>query len=434
MMELGKPAFRKVGPDYVAEDSGVLLRAYQLYTHNEGVNAALRVEMLETKERIYLGRVQLMGANSKKGVIRTCQERVETDPAGQIDWVRIIEQFCERVLNAEERGEEIVDLSLAEPVPDEPWLIQPVMRQESALIFGMGGTGKSLIALAFASLMGSGGSLGNIHTKEGNALYLDYESDQRAMERRAIGLAHGWGITRPRIFYQEAKAPLVSIADQVARDITEKDIRLLIIDHAAYACGGDPNKADAASAFFRALRQTGAPASLTIAHRNKADETMPFGSVFWHNGPRSVWRTKVVSQPGESTVRVGLFQTKANDGTKQRPIGFTIKFESDTIRMSAEDIHVVDEFRSELSIADQVVAALRDTDGRIAKGELADSLVKPDGNPVSQASVQRALRRMVQGGTVQVSGDHVELVPQGTPPVRIYEGTETPFDKRFAGR
>ena len=77
--------------------------------------------------------------------------------------------------------------------------------------------------------------------------------------------------------------------EHVNRLVRDEQIKLVIVDSAAMATG-EPESADATAQYFRALAGLDTT-SLTIAHIAKADnQRAPFGSIFWRNSPRSIYR------------------------------------------------------------------------------------------------------------------------------------------------
>ena len=77
---------------------------------------------------------------------------------------------CLRVIGAERMGQPAVLLrDVPKPSPDQTWLVHglPILREQPMILFGDGGSGKSLLALAVA---------GELSQRGVSALYADWET------------------------------------------------------------------------------------------------------------------------------------------------------------------------------------------------------------------------------------------------------------------
>ncbi|MEK7750955.1 MAG: DnaB-like helicase N-terminal domain-containing protein [Acidobacteriota bacterium] len=242
--------------------------------------------------------------------------------ASAIDWTGLLEQFCQRVLQADRAGQPAVDLrELPDPGPDDSIKIEGFIfpRRQPAIIFGDGGTAKSYTALYLAGRLAEQGMTVGL---------FDWElagDDHRQRLRRLFGLI--W----PRIVYARCERPLVFEADRLRRIVRESAIDYAVYDSVAFACDGPPEAAEVAARYFQAVRQIGV-GSLHVAHVSKADgaDQKPFGSAFWHNGARSTWFVKLAEASMDTEViQVGFFNRKANLGRLSSPVAFTITFTED---------------------------------------------------------------------------------------------------------
>lgn len=116
--------------------------------------------------------------------------------------------------------------------------------------------------------------------------------------------------------------------NRVRHVIKDMGVEFLIVDSVAAACGGEPEAAESANRFFLALRSLGL-GSLLIAHTTKSGtEDAPFGSVFWRNNARSVWLVKKEQEIDQSTLKIALFNKKANSDRLQAPVAFGVGYGS----------------------------------------------------------------------------------------------------------
>jgi hypothetical protein len=165
----------------------------------------------------------------------------------------------------------------------------------------------------------------------------------------------------PKILYARCERPLVHETDRLRRIVRENKIEYLFYDSVAFACDGPPESAEVAGRYFRAVRQIGA-GSLHVAHISKGENSdqKPFGSAFWHNGARSTWFAKLVSDdPENETLNIGLFNRKVNLGRLQAPIGFDVSFADDRTTFCRSQVADSPELAANLSVRQQMAALLR---------------------------------------------------------------------------
>jgi len=344
------------GPDYLAEDdAGILFVFSRIKEHHDDIGGMLRITLVNLpgykNGDIYDSHIVLTGSRSKSDAANACVKRV---PAIE-DWHGLIEQACQGVRRLLEEGTPIVDLATVEVPPDANYILRPLLRAgEHTLVFGDGGSGKSTLALAWATQV------------EGPVLYLDYEDDETNLARRLQTLAAGANTTVQHVLYKRGEAALPTLADALSRQIARGGIRGLIVDSAGLACGAEPETADSANAYFRALRGLHVEWSLTIAHQPKAKEKspMPFGSVYWWNNPRSIWQTRRSQEENSDVIHVGVWHRKSNNGKLQTPIGYQITFGAGVTALRDEPVRAVIDFRDYVSQKDRIIAALEDAQGQ----------------------------------------------------------------------
>ena len=163
------------------------------------------------------------------------------------DWDRIIEYVCVTVLTGYREGEPTINLAKAEMPVDRGLLVTPLLPYgEASLIYGEGGSGKSIISLWIANIVYQGVQTDWISAIKKNVLYIDYETNVREYLVRNNKLANGMGLDEPSgIFYRRTNEPMTTIAEIIRQEIDEKEVGFVIVDSAAMACGGEPESSRA---------------------------------------------------------------------------------------------------------------------------------------------------------------------------------------------
>ena len=205
----------------------------------------------------------------------------------------------------------------------QDWVVHglPLARDLPTIIYGPGGSGKSLLALSICQQLAERGI---------KCLYIDWEFSG-AEHRKRLGQLAGDDIPTDLLHYVRCASPLVVEVSRLASYVTRHDVRFCVFDSVAYAAGGRPEEAEHATAYMRAVSQIGV-GSLHLAHAVKSEEHQessgPFGSVFWANSARSLWMIKRAPGDGadDHTVEVALTHKKSNTGRLLAPLGLRLTF------------------------------------------------------------------------------------------------------------
>ncbi len=338
-------------------------------------------------------RCDLPGARGIDGVLSIADFKVSNGPAridrakllaarantrNEIDWVAILEEFCQRVTAAEREGAPAVDLrTVPLPGPDDTIEVAGLhlLRRHPAVLFGDGGAAKSYLALYLAGLL----------AERGLAVALfDWELAGED-HRYRLGCLFPDGM--PQVFYLRCDKPLVHEVDRLRRNVRDNDIQFAVFDSVGYAADGAPESAEAAGKYFRAVRQIGV-GSLHIAHVNKSEngDQKPFGSVFWHNSARSTWYVQRADESADgSVVRLGLFHRKANLGRLRPPLGYTVTFGEELTTFKRSDVADNPDLAGQLSVRQRMSYLL-------SKGPMTpEAIAEEIGAKVD--TVERTLRR-----------------------------------------
>jgi hypothetical protein len=315
----------------------------------------------------------------------------ERSRARQLDWFGMVEELCQRVLAAERRGHPAVVLSqVPAPAPDDTVSVEgfTIPRAHATILFGDGGTAKSLLSLY------AGGKL-EAHG-ERVALF-DWELDA-ATHRGRLERLFG-PLCMPSIRYVRCERPLVHEIDRIRRVIQDEEITFGVFDSVGFACDGPPEAAESALNYFRAWRQLRI-GGLHIAHISKAEngDQRPFGSAFWHNSARATWYVKqATNEPGSLTI--GLINRKANLGPLQPALAYTFSFDAQRTTLTRVNASTVDELVDSVPLWQRIKQTLKTGPQTLAA--IADELdAKVD-------TVEKAVKRKSQVFTKVSSEDGI---------------------------
>jgi hypothetical protein len=165
---------------------------------------------------------------------------------------------------------------------------------------------------------------------------------------------------------------LNDIKNTLAKEIKKKNIKLLIVDSAALAAGGEPESAAVANQLINALNSLKTSIFL-IAHKTKSDtkdaNKYPFGSVFFYNGPRNIWLVRSDSDYNEDLLHIGLIHRKNNSGKYSPPKAIKISFENNRISINEESNQ---RWGEELGVKERIIDSLTESSKTLA--ELVEDL------------------------------------------------------------
>jgi len=381
------------GHDFLTVGDG----AYQLEVPDLGI--VLNVDRLRRRSDELIGeltvRCDLPGAQrvSDEGVtvaadlnlssVRARQDRASllakrAQTGDAFDWFGTVEYFCQRVIAAERVGQPAVLLSdLAPPTADDTVLIEgrPMLLKHPMMDFGDGGSLKSYFALWHAGLLAQRG------VRVG---YFDWEFDGAEHRARLHGL---FGDVMPPIYYVRCEHAITHEADRLRRIVLAHSLEYGVVDSVAVACGGRPEDAEVAGAFFRVLRQLRI-GTLLIAHINRSEtgDQKPFGSTFWSNYSRATWFIKRSDADADDrVVTVAMTNRKANTGPLRPALGFRVEFGGDRVTIQRTDLAQHDDFAGQLPLWQRIVGTLRA--GPMTYAGLAEEL------GAKVASIERAVQR-----------------------------------------
>lgn len=353
--------FEKSGDSYrlVVRELGISIEVDYLRRESSQLKGELLVRCNLPGARTFDGVLShgdfnLSSSRVREGQAKYLATRARTKPA-EVDWIGLLEEFCQRVLESDKDGDDLGPLAeLERPGPDEALHVigLRLLARHPVIFFGDGGTAKSYIGLYIAGLLAERGR---------RVALFDWElagEDHRDRLERLFG-----GDGMPEILYGRCTRPLVHEAVRLRRAIRKHKIDYAIFDSISFACNGPPEAAEVANGYFQALRSMGKIGSLHIAHVAKALEgadKRPFGSTFWHNGARATWNVKIAeSMPGLNTTTIALHNRKANLGPLRPSLAFRFTFTEDSTKVNRIDIADEPDLTVDLSIRQRMALAVR---------------------------------------------------------------------------
>ena len=302
------------------EDGVVALLATQLHRGPRDLDAKLRVEVERPGCKPYSGRINLLSATAQ-GSLRLTLSRMYPDV--KCNWTEVVNEACSAIDEAFANVDVSVDVfDIPDAEDGEQFYFGDLLPiGQPTIFFGDGGSLKTYVTEYFGALLTVGlpfpGSEWGGAPEPGRAMYCDWENATPAGFRRRLKRLYA-GIQIQDIYpdmftyWPGRGVPLVHQVDALRKKIREDNIRYLIIDSAAAACGGKPEDSDLTVAFFNALAYLETTTAV-IAHVNsQQDKTKPFGSIFWKNLARRVWYVQASGRGDDR--EIGLFCRKVNDG------------------------------------------------------------------------------------------------------------------------
>lgn len=292
---------------------------------------------------ILLDRVNLMKSREMYDVARRIDQKLPAPHSAQKqDWQSHLEAVG--VMVHAEMSKPIRHTDLRErPLPDKQRFLVPglLAMGKTNVIFGPGGTGKSVLATRIAVSVVSGADLFGIPVSNtGPVLYLDWEDDEDTMTRRLDEVCKGMGLKRVPFSYKRltGRGAYERHHADVKFYLEQHPTALVVMDSTAMAMhgGSGGDGADGAIKFFQLLDQLQAT-RLLIDHVSsddlKSDEKKPtrkpYGSVFKTNAARNLWHVAPWKQ--DTLTGLTLSHVKTNVSSRQEDIEVKVEWGSDYI-------------------------------------------------------------------------------------------------------
>lgn len=417
---------QKAGAEYTFSwpEEGLALRVFGVRETRDGdIHAQVEpFEVVGDQLRALAGPTKgnLSGARGKTELANLLSRRRKLEDPEQ--WSDIVEQVASHVFRDHRAGTPLVELSTIEAEDALPYLVRPYLPlNELTVLYGDGAAGKSVLAAALALSVRTGSRLPHCSqaSQNGPILYLDWETHGSAQSRRFRRVAEGLSVRWDNgLFYRHCERPILDDAEALAGEVARREIKLVVVDSLAWACGGDPSDPQVAIASLAAIRRLGCTA-LVIAHspkgeREQAGRRSIFGSAFFEFGPRSAWEVRATRDG--NTLRQALYHRKANDDELLTyPLGQTLTFTSDpnAITLTAVKLEAGDELAAGASHIVRLRQALIDANRPLTVAELAEELELKDNAVRAMLSRGQSFVKIDDGKTNRWA---VKTVEEPTPP------------------
>ena len=328
---------------------------------------------IKSRRPAELGHVHQARLNLTSSTTRSTMAKYLTTKIPTVEWDKILEYTCIRVLEKHREGTPIVHLADYQ-VPEglRHRLFPYLQEKQASLLFGEGDTGKSWLALMMGVTVAIGTPQLGLQPEPGAVLFLDYETDEDTVWERVNMVSAGFGEPIPEgFYYRQMHQTIAADFQQVNQLVMDHNISLVIVDSAAPAVG-EPEASQATNEYFRALRSLRC-SSLTVAHVSKGGkETEPFGSIFWRNLPRANYRVDASHEPGAQSFAMQIKHTKSNNGKRLQDRAYELTFEDDLVRFKFADIAAVPEFAEGMTLGQRISAVLKN--GALSVKDIAEML------------------------------------------------------------
>lgn len=352
--------------------------------HELSAELLVRVDFMGTDAIDGILSVARFNVSSARARTERAQQLARQSRATEIPWEALIEELCQRTLAAERTGEPAVALRDVRPSNADETACLDVFgfslpRRHSTVLFGDGGSTKSLLSLYLAGRLAQQGH---------RVLLADWEMDSVDHRDRYATL---FGDDLPAtVFYTRCSRPLIHECDRLTRIVRSQTIDFGVFDSVGYACHEAPETAAAALAYFQSRRQIGI-GGIDIAHiaRHDQGDQRPFGSAFWHNSARATYFLRAAEDATPKTV--GVFCRKHSIArTLPRPFAYEVQAEGDRTTFARVDVTQVDDLAHRVPIMQRIRAMLRA--GARTRDQIAEALgEQPD-------TIRRTLHRAIAHG------------------------------------
>ena len=390
------PAVSVLGDSYVvcwaggtAEASEIVMEFSRITEHRDSLSAELSVT--NAFRCLHWSRINMASASGRTAVIKALEESPHALP-----WRQMLDAACQRVAWTLRQGSPAVPLVPTRPSPDRYLVPLYIPLKETTVLFGAGGSAKSLLCLALGVAgilqqpLSSVWAVGKIE----RVLYCDWETEADTHHGRLYGLTvHREQVPEGRILHRRMRRPLTDSIVDLRNEVARCGIDLVVVDSLALAAGPEPEGTDASVRTLEALG-TLPVTKIVVAHIPKVsvDQKRPeaFGSIFIRNIPRSqifIQREETLGE--QDQINVSLIHRKNNNGPEAPPSALTFTFDD-----TDDSIYIK---RSEPSL--EGASAARQILGELEHGSrTATDIAEATGLTV--ANVKKTAQRLEKSGQV----------------------------------
>lgn len=371
------------------EDDRIQAQVNGIERGGRALNCILSIRDYSVKPTKWISapvRINLLSDSAKSGFKRSLNER------RGLDWATRIDQIVVAVHKAADEMRSVGILRPRLSAAERNWLLSPICeRNQHSMLVAAGGTGKSLLAIAlFASAVTGKEIVPGIKPEpfDGNALYLDWETDQETHELRLTQICDGLGIPFPedRIHYIRMAVPLSEDVEFLHQYIIKNRIKFGVGDSVGMATAGDINSQADAISYINAVRALGNLTFLSVHHVGWGNTDRNTGSRYFENAARSVWVLEKDQDEAEAESHLDLAHRKSNNGLLEQTIGLRMEFSNNAIRYYRDAVS-----EDKVSPRERILGAL--DIGRMSLQALYNDL-----SDIKQDTIRQNLGRMVKRG------------------------------------
>ena len=429
MTEQQYPVFETVGAGYKYADlwSGHLIEAKIGRVMDQGAQGKkARIAVRMDGKPVARSWPTITSVSGRDQFWRKLARKRSPDDYGGIDWESVVDDLTDMVIDAYEQftpSIKLKDIPEAGPIS---YLVDPfVIEHEINVLYGDSGNGKSMLALLWACLLDTDAtdSAHRIVTKPARVMYLDYETDEQQVRRRASWIHKGMGIedVESNIVYKRCIQPLHVMSESLRDEIEAEGIGFVIVDSLGMALGGSLIDEQAVIGYFSVLRFLDVT-SLTVTHTNKKGEI--HGSVFTNAQSRQTFEAKR-SSVEKNKIDIVLHHRKTNDVSRlDRPLAYELLFGPAEVRFVGKDVMDTEIGAEGLSVSALVLEVLK-LEGPTLREMLPELVAEYKETVVDKirAAVMTAISRHIKARRVVEMDDKI-LLPNSSAVV-----TETKDEK-----
>lgn len=346
----------------------------------------------------------LQSESGRTELRRACEELI---PGGKGYWKVRIDSSCWAVIDQQRGGQAPMRLTGQLSQSADKWLVDRwIPWGVPTILYGDGGSGKSLLALSIAVHALIGQPLGDDPNWRmspiKNILILDWEDTADEFNDRLGALCAGLGVSVPEaIWYKPMQGPLKDSVTELRSAMLEHGTDLVIVDSGSVAAGGELEASETALAFADTLRALPATALVTAhvpwSQTEVEGRRRPFGSIFFRNAFRSLIEVRAAPDDGQSGLHVTLRLEKANRVPLPLPgnAGWQITWQGGgmTIRPAQAE-------RAMTSLGRQILDTLPLEPGQMATSVLAERLAE------TVDRLRKPLQRLKSRDLIDNNGGH----------------------------
>ncbi len=390
VLKSDQPVMRQDGDHLHFKWANEGLHIFLKYAHQTTDGIHCEIEIHSTiLAMLHWGRINLLSTSGRETLVKKLRGSFSLST----DWVHVLDRTFYLAYCHIRAGSPITALDGTPSPSEDCFQVDKLLPAgQTTVIFGDGGTGKSLLALAIAASVNSQISLpcGLSPIKKAAALYLDYEEDEKTQNNRLHELSRGLGISNcETLYYRPMFKPIWDDVENLKAEISKKNIGLVVVDSLAPAFV-NPNDPEMVIRSMNALRAFSPASRLVISHISKADTekihlATPYGSVYIRNLARSVWEVRRASDD-EDELSIALYHRKVNNGRLQNPFGLRFEFNQGMIKIHGMDLLEHPDLLVRAALPMRIIKSL--SNGSKTVKELSEETV------TSESSIRGTLNRL----------------------------------------